>query len=162
MRYNSLFIFLFFLAACQNTTQQDQRAVEEITDPELVFNSDIIRNPVSAEPESIDTVNVAKLDFKIHSFDFGAIEEGQKITHEFEFTNTGKVPLVITNAHSTCGCTVPEWPKEAIKPGSKGKIVVKFDSMGKAGPQSKPITIVANTYPSETMLELVGMVSAKN
>ncbi len=162
MRYISLFIFLFLLSACQNNTQEDQRAVEEITDPELIFNSEIIRNPVSARPEPIDTVNVAKMTFKEHHFDFGEIAEGKVVVHEYEFTNTGKVPLVITNGHSTCGCTVPEWPKEAIKPGDTGKIKVKFDTNGKAGPQAKPITIVANTYPSKTMLELVGIVGARN
>ncbi|HOY18476.1 MAG TPA: DUF1573 domain-containing protein [Haliscomenobacter sp.] len=162
MRYISLFIFLLFVLACQNKSKEDQRAVEEITDPELIYNSDIIRNPVSANAEPQDTINVAKLEFNSHSFDFGEVEEGEVVTHAYEFTNTGKVPLVITNGHSTCGCTVPEWPKEAIKPGGKGKIVVKFDSNGKAGPQAKPITIVANTYPSQTMLELVGLVNAKN
>ena len=160
MRYISLFIFLFFLSACQNNSKEDQRAVEEITDPELVFNSEIIRNPVSAGPEPIDTVNVAKMTFKEHHFDFGEIPEGEVVTHEYEFTNTGKVPLVITHGNSTCGCTVPEWPKEAIKPGGKGTIKVKFDTFGKAGPQAKPITIVANTYPSKNMLELVGIVGA--
>lgn len=160
MRHIFLFIFLSFLFACQNNTREDQRAVEEITDPDLVFNSDIIRNPVSAKPEPIDTVNVAKLKFKEHHFDFGEVTEGEVVTYEYQFTNIGKVPLVISNGYSTCGCTVPEWPKEPIQPGATGKIKVKFDTQGKTGPQVKPITIVANTYPSETMLELVGIVDA--
>jgi hypothetical protein len=161
MRYFLGFIFLLVLLACQPNAQEDQRVVEEITDPALVFNSDIIRSPVSAKEEPIDTVNVAKMEFKEPYFDFGTITEGETVTHEYEFTNVGKVPLVITNGSSTCGCTVPEWPKELIKPGEKGKILVKFDSDGKVGPQTKPITIVANTYPSKTVLEIVGMVNAK-
>lgn len=160
MRYIFLFIFLSILLACQNKSQEDQRAVEEITDPELIFNSEIIRNPVSARPEPIDTVNVAKLEFKEHHFDFGEVPEGEVVTHEYEFTNTGKVPLVITHGTSTCGCTVPEWPKDPVAPGGKGKITVKFDTNGKNGPQAKPITIVANTWPSKTMLEMVGIVGA--
>lgn len=160
MRYIFLFIFMATLLACQNKAQEDQRAVEEILDPELIYNSDIIRNPVSAKPEPIDTVNVAKFKFKEHHFDFGEAAEGELVIHEYEFTNVGKVPLVIATGHSTCGCTVPEWPKEPIKPGGTGKIKVKFDTNGKAGPQAKPITIVANTYPSQTMLELVGIVGA--
>ena len=104
--------------------------------------------------------DMAVFAWESQSHDFGKIKQGVPVTHEFKFTNKGKVPLVITNGSSTCGCTVPEWPKEAIKPGGKGTIKVKFDSQGKAGPQAKPITIVANTYPSKNMLELVGVVGA--
>lgn len=160
MRYIFLFIFLSILLACQNQTQEDQRAVEEITDPDLIYNSEIIRNPVTASGPT-DTINVAKMVFKEPHFDFGEVPEGDSVIHEYEFTNVGKVPLVITNGSSTCGCTVPEWPKNPIGTGDKGSIKVRFDTRGKVGPQMKPITIVANTYPSKTVLELVGVVGVR-
>lgn len=160
MRYIFLFIFLSILLACQNQPQEDQRAVEEITDPDLIYNSEIIRNPVTAAGP-LDTVNVAKMVFEEPYFDFGKVPEGESVIHEYTFTNVGKVPLVITGGSSTCGCTVPEWPKTPIGTGDKGSIKVRFDTKGKVGPQAKPITIIANTYPSETVLELVGVVEVR-
>lgn len=78
-------------------------------------------------------------------YTFGAVEEGTEVTHEFEFTNTGKSNLLISNAIASCGCTVPDWPKEPIPPGGKGKIKATFNSEGRMGEQEKSITITANT-----------------
>ncbi len=79
--------------------------------------------------------------------DLGTIEEGQKIEIAFEFTNKGKKPLVIKNVTATCGCTVPEIPKEPIMPGQKGFIKAVFDSQGRPGVNQKSITVEANTQP---------------
>jgi hypothetical protein len=145
------------LLACQNREAgSEKRAVEEITDEALINNSDIIRMPV--EGGKLDTNKVAKMTFAEYEFDFGEVNAGETVTKVFEFTNTGKLPLVVSNAQSTCGCTVPEFPREAIPPGKKGKITVKFDTSGKAGPQNKPVTITANTYPSTTVVQIVGLV----
>jgi hypothetical protein len=95
-----------------------------------IRNSDIIRNPVSAK-EPIDTVNVAKIEFEETEHDFGVVGEGVIIEHVFKFTNTGKMPLIINSARSTCGCTVPEWPKDPIPPGEGGEISVRFNTKGK-------------------------------
>jgi hypothetical protein len=80
--------------------------------------------------------------------DLGTIEEGQKIEIAYEFTNTGKKPLVIKNVTATCGCTVPEIPKEPIMPGQKGLIKAVFDSQGRAGANHKTISVEANTQPA--------------
>jgi Protein of unknown function (DUF1573) len=79
--------------------------------------------------------------------DLGTIEEGQKIEIAFEFTNKGKKPLVIKNVTATCGCTVPEIPKEPVMPGQKGLIKAVFDSQGRAGANQKTISVDANTLP---------------
>lgn len=55
---------------------------------------------------------------KVHNF--GEITAGEKVEYSFKFTNTGTSPLLIEDAISSCGCTVPEWPKEPIKPGQSG------------------------------------------
>jgi len=68
---------------------------------------------------------------------------------------------LITRAKSTCGCTVPEWPEEPIAPGEEGVISVRFDTKNKSGKQGKPITIIANTYPKDTYLQLLGTVTPK-
>lgn len=94
-------------------------------------------------------------------FEFGEVDEGAVIKHEFKFVNTGKVPLVIQNAHSTCGCTVAEWPKEMIEPGETGVIKAEFNTKGKPDFQEKPVIITANTFPSVTKVFLKGNVNKK-
>ena len=54
------------------------------------------------------------------SHDFGTIAEGPEVTYYFEFTNTGKEPLIIQNVSASCGCTTPDWPKQPILPGKQG------------------------------------------
>lgn len=87
---------------------------------------------------------------------FGTIREGEEVTHSFPFTNAGKTDLLISNASASCGCTVPEWPKEPIPPGGKGTIKATFNSDGKQGKQSKKIVITANTKPELTEILLEG------
>ena len=83
-------------------------------------------------------------------FDFGTIDEGEIVKHAYKFKNTGSEPLVISNAKGSCGCTVPTWPKEPVPPGGEAVINVEFNSKGKPGPQSKRVTVTANTTPTET------------
>lgn len=130
---------------------------EEAT--ELGPNAALIRNPVDGGTETIDTVNVARLTFDEGAeFKFGSVQEGTVVKHDFTFTNTGGVPLLITNARSTCGCTVPSYPEEPIAPGDKGVISVSFDTKNKYGRQRKPVSIIANTYPSSTVVYVDGEV----
>ena len=98
------------------------------------------------------------MKFEKPTYDFGKIKSGDKVTNDFKFTNTGKSPLIITDAVATCGCTVPEWPKTPIKPGDSGDIRVTFNSQGKNGLQDKMITITANTIPAQNMVHLIGEV----
>jgi len=84
-----------------------------------------------------------KIEFKEETINYGEVEKGKDDgVRVFEFTNTGDAPLLITNAKSSCGCTVPEWPKEAIAPGGKGQIKVQYNM--NPGPISKTITIETN------------------
>ena len=92
------------------------------------------------QPE-VDPAKAAVLILKEKAFDFGPLQEGEKVEHVFEFTNTSSNPLTISNAKGSCGCTVPEWPKEPIAPGEKGEIKVKYDSKGKKGLQNKTVTL---------------------
>ena len=85
----------------------------------------------------------AKIEFKEETINYGEVEKGKDDgIRIFEFTNTGDEPLLIKNAKSTCGCTVPEWSKEPIAPGGKGKIKVQYNM--NPGPISKTITIESN------------------
>ncbi len=87
----------------------------------------------------------AGLTFDRNSHDFGEIIQGDVVETTFTFKNTGKSELIITNATSTCGCTVPEWPKEPIAVGGEGEIKVKFNSAGKSNKVTKTITLTTNT-----------------
>ena len=82
------------------------------------------------------------------------------VTCSFEFTNTGDEPLIISNAKGSCGCTVPEWPKEPIAPGETGEIAVEYKPAGQSGVQTKYVTITANTSPATTQLTITGDIQA--
>ncbi|PWV48984.1 DUF1573 domain-containing protein [Chitinophaga sp. S165] len=90
---------------------------------------------------------VISFDEMVHNF--GNITEGEKVEYSFKFTNTGDRDLLITDATSSCGCTVPEWPKEPIKPGKSSYMKVVFNSAGKEGYTEKEIVIRANTKPDQ-------------
>lgn len=104
----------------------------------------------------------AKFKFDSKEHNFGTIVVGTKVEHDFYFTNTGEVPMIITDANSTCGCTIPEIPKEPTPPGARGKIKVTFDSTGKIGMQDKHVTITANTYPKNTVIHMKGLALTEN
>lgn len=146
--------------SCQGNLGGDsEKSIQEIQADGGV--SSIIRSPVTAN-EPVDSINVAKMDFQIENYDFGEVLEGDIVTHKFDFVNTGKVPLIINGARSTCGCTVPEWPKEPVPPGESGTISVKFDTKNKKNNQTKAVTITANTYPAQTKVFLKGFVIPKD
>ncbi|MUU77978.1 DUF1573 domain-containing protein [Winogradskyella endarachnes] len=103
----------------------------------------------------------AKIEFKTDVIDYGTIEKGADGKRTFEFTNTGDAPLVITNAKSTCGCTVPNWPKEAILPGESGTIVVKYNT-NRLNKIAKTITVYSNAERPTVALRIKGMVVDPN
>ncbi len=106
-------------------------------------------------------------DFPVMKFDevehdFGQINEGDVVEHLFTFTNTGKTPLVITDAKGSCGCTVPTYPKNSpIAPGAKGEIMVKFNSTNKPNQQQKTVTITANTETGKERIKIKASVTPK-
>lgn len=104
------------------------------------------QNPVAQTPVKPVNKNAPKFEFsdKNNTFDFGKLPEGPVAEHIFEFKNTGKQPLIITNANASCGCTTPEWPKEPILPGKKGKITVRYNTQGRVGPFTKTVYVQSN------------------
>jgi hypothetical protein len=131
---------VFIFSSC------DKSPTESATNTEIA--SDIV--PDSEKPV---------FSFEKQTHDFGTITEGEEVTREFSFTNTGKTDLLISTANASCGCTVPEWPKEPIPPGGKGIIKATFNSEGKSGKQNKKIVITANTKPELTEVFLEGQVN---
>lgn len=121
--------------------------------------SDAVANPTVDNPNVVAETEVPNPNAPVMTFveaehDFGDIKPGQVVKHTFEFTNTGKSPLLIETATASCGCTTPNWTKEPIAPGAKGTIEVQFDSQGKSGIQNKQIAVRANTTPSITQISI--------
>ena len=141
-------------ASCKNEQSAKDVVEASVQEVKSLNPNELIDNYV---PD--DTVNVAKMSFDQNRFDFGVIDEGEVVKHTYSFTNTGKVPLVISNARSTCGCTVPVWPKEPVAVGESATIEVSFNTKGKRNKQSKPVTITANTWPAQTVVHLSGTVN---
>ncbi len=110
-----------------------------------------------AEMASTDTTSVQIID---SVYDFGKIAEGEKVTYNFRFLNSGKKPLIVTDAHASCGCTVPEKPEKPVMPGETAFIKVVFNSKGKMGPNVKTITVNSNANPAFPPLYLKGEVTA--
>ena len=79
--------------------------------------------------------------------------------YAFKFKNTGKVDLIISSAQGSCGCTVPQYPKQPLKPGTEATIDVTFDSAGKQGKQNKTVTLITNCIPSTKVLTIMGDVN---
>ena len=95
--------------------------------------------------------------FKDTRYDFGKIPRNAKVRHAFAFTNAGHAPLIISDVHTSCGCTTPSWPKHVIGVNQTDSILVEYNSEGRPGVFNKGITIVANTYPSEIYLAIKGV-----
>ena len=121
----------------------------------------LITTVVSAQEFSREAsldLPITDITFDETEFTFGKVKAGDIVQHIFRFTNAGDEPLVLSNAKGSCGCTVPSWPKDPIPPGGSGAIVVQFDSKGKSGPQTKQVTITANTDPAQSIFYIKGEV----
>ncbi len=159
----------FLFTSCKETAKTDEAneavavqepvAVQDMASPTQVPNAD----PQNAE--AVPTGPLTSIKFDKDEYDFGKIMDGEKVTHIFKFKNTGNEPLIISDAKASCGCTVPDWPRDAIAPGKSGEIKVVYDSKGKGAVggknDSKRVTIKANTDPMETYLNIKGIIDKK-
>ena len=116
-------------------------------------------SPAQAAPA--DMKNAPEMTFEVEEYNFGTIKQGESITREFSFTNTGKEALIISNAQGSCGCTVPQYPKEPIAPKAKNVIKVTFNSAGKMGMQDKTVTITSNAKSANKVITIKGVVQSQ-
>jgi hypothetical protein len=117
--------------------------------PEMKLDADLLK----------DTTTITFLDTT--TFHFDTINQGDKVEHTFKIKNTGQNNLVIARAFGSCGCTVPDYPKDPVKPGETFDIHVTFNSAGKSHEQMKSVTVVCNTVKRNEMLFLNGFVRVK-
>ncbi len=103
-----------------------------------------------------------KITFKETEYDFGKFpEERGKVSHSFEFTNTGGEPLIINNVRSSCGCTVTDWTKKPVPPGGKGYIKATYNASHRPGKFTKTITVSSNATNPVVVLRVKGEVMPK-
>lgn len=136
--------FLFVLLLITGTyvscgsSQQDEK-----------LSTDMIYNPASSsQPGDRQAV----IDFSKKEHDFERVIEGEITTYTFTFTNKGNKDLLITAVDADCGCTVPGFSRQPVKPGEEGEIEVRFDSKNQLGFNHKKITVVSNAVPNKTDL----------
>lgn len=114
---------------------------------------------IAKERDAKISLGSAIIEFDTKDYDFGTVKEGDVVDGTFKIANKGKIDLIITDAKASCGCTVPEWPKEAIKPGDSAEIKFSFNSKGRTGKQSKTITLQTNTANVTETLRIGGTVT---
>ncbi len=168
MRRIATLAFIAVLTACNQPSGQDNQDTSTtentgtVSEPskqeEMPANS--INNPATASNPTAQPGEYPVMTLKSSFFDFGDIVEGQVVETTFEFTNTGKADLLINRCDATCGCTVPDCPKEPVKPGKSGKIKIEFNSAGKSGVNNKAVTVTSNTREGRTELKFRANVQA--
>ena len=121
---------------------------------------DAVKTAPAATATQIENKNAPEFKFEVEEYNFGSIKQGEKVTYDFNFTNTGKEPLIISGASGSCGCTVPTYSKEPIGKNGKGSIHVEFNSTGKMGMQDKTVTLTSNSKGGSKVLHLKGNVEA--
>ena len=136
-------VALFMLGCSQSASKKVKQENVEKTTAQQEVNGDL---PV--------------MSFERAEHDFGTINEGDVVETTFAFTNTGKSDLIILDARGSCGCTVPEYPKNTpIAPGETREIKVKFDSANKPGNQTKTVTLTNNTESGRDIIRIKTIVT---
>jgi hypothetical protein len=140
----TLLLSTIVLASCSNTD-------------DIKITTDLVNNPLTAE-KNADQVDMPKIELSQDFFDFGEMYQKESVSTEFVIKNTGDAPLLIRSAKGSCGCTVPEWPKEPVAVGEEAVVKVTFNSGNKKGKQNKIVTLVTNAIPSTKVLTIKGTV----
>ena len=138
--------FLLVLGVTASNAQETSKAVKKIK----------AKTTAASTPK----VDGAGMVFVTETIDYGTVAYNSDGRREFVFTNNGNKPLIITNVQSTCGCTVPTYPKEPIAPGAKGVIGVKYDTSRAGQAFNKTITLTTNAAQPTKTLTIKGNVLA--
>ena len=119
------------------------------------LSTDLVTSPKSATQTSDKQ---AIIEFEKEEHDFGTLLQGEVVSYSFHFTNTGNVPLIISQVTSSCGCTVANYSHDPIAPGKSGVIQATYNSAGHHGFQSRFLTVMSNTIPAKHTLRIKGKV----
>ena len=147
IKMKQLILLLVSLALVSCNSSSDEKTI----------TTDLVNSPLTANSnaEKVLTPNIEMLET---SYNFGEMQQGESVTHDFILKNTGDADLIISAAKGSCGCTVPEWPKTPIAKGEEAAIKVTFNSAGRSGKQNKTVTLVTNAIPNTKVLTINGNV----
>ena len=149
----SLVSFIIAFAISFSITSCDSDPSKKIKEENVKSTKDRLDN----------ATDFPEIKFEKLNHDFGEIQEGVLAETVFTFTNVGNSDLIISNASGSCGCTVPDYPKDTpIKPGEGGSINVKFDSSNRPGLQRKAVTLITNTAKGKQILNIKSIVIPKS
>ena len=137
--YLFIVIYMFIFLSCSNNVDMN-----------------IINSPFSAKKNH--NISVPIIYMSEDNFNFGEILQGELVTYDFKIKNTGNSNLLIADARGSCGCTVPDWPREPIPPNKESYIRVTFNSEGREGYQNKTITLLTNSIPNTKVITINGNV----
>lgn len=137
-----------FMFSCNSESSAEEVSTEGTTETTVVEPSTTTEPAVETAVATATTI--LTVDRMEH--DFGKIPDTAPVETSFVITNDGDEPLLITNAQGSCGCTVPEYPKDPIPPGESRDMKVSFNPTGKEGVNNKTVTITANTEPATTII----------
>ena len=161
-------VVMFSVIACKNDnvmSKIDPNAhdVPVVSEDQLNPEANIGPAPTAeVKAPAVTNGQYPVMQFESSAHDFGKINAGDKVSYDFKFTNTGTGDLVIANAVGSCGCTVPEYPKEPLAPGKSGVMKVTFNSAGKSGMQQKTVTITTNTKAQKEQLTIKAAITPKS
>jgi hypothetical protein len=142
VKYTIISAFLLILVSCNI---RNKKSVEK--------NAPLTQQIIIKDPTTIQIID--------SSYNFGKVADGEIVTYNYRFKNTGSKPLIVTNVSASCGCTIPEKPEQPIKPGETGFIKVKFNSEHRVGNAHKTVTVSSNAEPAFPELLLTGEVTEK-
>ena len=150
---------IFAMTSCKDAPVNEARESLATTSTTNPVTPSPAATPVNQSAASaIPAGPLTSMVFEETEYDFGDLKDGEKVTKIFTFTNTGKEPLVISNAKGSCGCTVPDWPKTPIAVGETGELKVVYNSKNKGSVdgknEAKKVTVTANTDPAQTFLNI--------
>lgn len=140
-------IAVLSLTSWKKDQKADQLVVEEqqaVEAPVVQTQDELVKE---AQSKPLTTLALSEANF-----DFGKLKKGDHVEHIYEVTNTGTNPLIISQVKPGCGCTVPDYTKDPILPGQKGKITLKFDSTNFDGLVNKQAEVYANVEKAPIVL----------
>ena len=160
LAFSGLVVFSCTDKRMENSLKNLEKRVAALEKKSGIATANPVAEPVDNTPA--DPSQSPVMVFDNTEYDFGTVLEGDVVQYTFKFKNVGAMPLIISQATATCGCTVPEWPKDPIPAGKEGVISVKFNTTNRTNMQTKYVNITANTKPEVTRLKISGMVTPKN
>lgn len=120
----------------------------------------LLFSTISFAQDSASNDAVGVFVFEESIIDYGTIQQHDNGVRAFKFTNRGRAPIVISRVKTSCGCTVPTYPKQAILPGKSGVIEVKY-ATNRLGKFSKSLTVFSNADEGQKRLQIKGNVVKK-